>query len=93
MIAMHIIRVAICLICFLSSTYSNVKASPAENDKRFEKTADGVTVFADAALSGNTCIVKLQVISDNIIRVPAASREPEVIHPLTSDHSSLTIDH
>ena len=41
-------------------------------DKRVEQTVDGVLIYPDARFSGNTRAVKLQVISDKIIRVIAS---------------------
>ena len=40
--------------------------------KKFLKTDDGIIVYPDAELSGNTKAVKLQVVADNIIRVTAS---------------------
>lgn len=43
----------------------------AGDSNPFIKTKDGIVVYPDPALSGNTRVVKLQVISNNIIRVVA----------------------
>src|SRR4051812_9456367 len=40
--------------------------------KAFVKNADGILVYPDTNLSGNTKVVRLQVISDKIIRVTAS---------------------
>jgi hypothetical protein len=40
--------------------------------KKFLKTDEGVIVYPDAELSGNTKAVKLQVVTENIIRVTAS---------------------
>ncbi|HEX5151007.1 MAG TPA: TIM-barrel domain-containing protein [Parafilimonas sp.] len=57
--------IAIAIIPFL------VKAQ----GKKFEITNDGIIVYPDKALAGNVQIIKLEVISDKIIRV-MASGEP-----------------
>lgn len=48
--------------------------------RHFVQTKDGVIVYPDINLSGNVRAIKLQVISDNIIRVTASATEklPEV---------------
>ena len=40
---------------------------------KFKKTADGVIVYLDQTIPGNTSVVRLQVINNNIIRVTASS--------------------
>src|SRR5882757_8993062 len=37
----------------------------------FVRISDGIIIYPDRALSGNTAAVKLQVVADNIIRVTA----------------------
>lgn len=44
-------------------------------DPYFSKTADGVIIYPDASLAGNTRAVRLQVISDRIIRVLASPQK------------------
>jgi alpha-D-xyloside xylohydrolase len=46
-----------------------VKADP----KKYEITNDGVVVYPDKALAGNVQAIKLQVISDKIIRIMASA--------------------
>ena len=48
-------------------------------DPSFSKTPDGVIIYPDPALAGNANAVRLQVISDHIIRVLAT---PEKDFPL-----------
>ncbi len=59
------------LLCFTLSTC--VFAFPnALAPKRYVKTDDGIIVYPTAAFSGNSHFVKLQVVSENIIRVIAS---------------------
>lgn len=44
-------------------------------DPSFSKTSDGVIIYPDESLAGNTRAIRLQVISDNIIRVLASPRK------------------
>ncbi len=44
-------------------------------DPSFSKTSDGVIIYPDASLAGNTRAVRLQVISDRIIRVLASPQK------------------
>ena len=46
--------------------------SLANGDTSFIKTEDGVIIYPDAELAGNTRAIRLQVITDNIIRVIAS---------------------
>ena len=50
------------------------------------RTADGVIVFTDPSVTGTSHAVKLEVISDNIIRVIAAPGKE-----ITSTHSLITV--
>src|SRR5687767_13333168 len=82
MIAMPILRIAYSIACLLICICNTLHALPVNNGRHFEKTADGIIVFPDAALSGNTRSVKLQVINDHIIRVSASPFEK--MSPATS---------
>ena len=44
-------------------------------DPSFSKTSDGVIIYPDESLAGNTRAIRLQVISDNIIRVLASPQK------------------
>lgn len=60
-------------------------------EKQFSKTEDGIIVYTNADLSGNTRQVRLSVISDNIIRVTASPTDkPEEKQSLITvyDHSA-----
>jgi alpha-D-xyloside xylohydrolase len=58
------------LICLLfSSAFNDVLAEPPS----YIQTKDGIIVFTDPIYTGTTQAVKLEVISDNVIRVIAAS--------------------
>ena len=58
----------LCLL-LLSLISISISANAGEGGKNFIRTEDGVIVYPDTTLSGNSRSVKLQVISDNIIRV------------------------
>ncbi|MBS1933096.1 MAG: DUF4968 domain-containing protein [Bacteroidetes bacterium] len=55
--------------------FSVLSASAADSPKNYKKTEDGIIVYPKAAVSGNTKMVKLEVISDDIIRVIASPAE------------------
>ena len=64
------IRLLFCsvlLFCLFGNAYAQTHA--------FQKTADGVIVYTDAAYTGTSQAVKLELVSDNIIRVTAAPRK------------------
>ena len=64
------------------------------NDKGFIKTADGVIVFPSANYTGNTREVRLQVISDDIIRVMASPGKvvPGLLGFMTVARAASTVD-
>lgn len=53
--------------------YADLIAQPSQ--KGFVKNADGVLIYPDSNVSGNTKVVRLQVISDKIVRVTASPVE------------------
>ncbi|HNP21756.1 MAG TPA: glycoside hydrolase family 31 protein [Panacibacter sp.] len=58
----------------------------------YTKTKDGIIVYTDAAIAGNTKQVRLAVIADNIIRVTASpSDNPEEIKSLIASYDHSTI--
>ena len=59
------------VVLILIAVFNSSHAMPP--DKRVVKTADGVIIYPDRNLSGNVAAVRLQVISDKIIRVVAAA--------------------
>ncbi|HEX8358332.1 MAG TPA: alpha-xylosidase, partial [Segetibacter sp.] len=63
---------------FLVCSYHKVAAFPPA--KSFVRTAEGVLVYPDPNLSGNAAVVRLQVITDKIIRVTAS---PTTAIPVT----------
>jgi len=64
------------------SAFNVLKAEPPS----YIETEDGVIVFTDPAFTGISNAVKLQVISDNIIRVTAAPGKG-----LTGTESLITV--
>ena len=62
-------------IFFLIMSLCLVALVSFADGERFIKTADGIIVYPDASISGNTQLVKLQVIAGNIIRVIASPVE------------------
>ncbi len=62
------------LICLLVCLFSSAVFSFAqENSPHFLKIEDGVIIYPDAKLSGGAAAVRLQVISNEIIKVSASS--------------------
>ncbi|HEX8461640.1 MAG TPA: TIM-barrel domain-containing protein [Segetibacter sp.] len=61
---------ALIVLVILSSLFSTVFAAPPQ--KTFVKNAAGVIIYPDSRQSGHTLAVRLQVISDKIIRVTAS---------------------
>src|SRR5579871_5701737 len=59
------------VILLFSALFSIASDSP----KNYIKTEDGIIVYPKPAISGNTKMVKLEVVSDNIIRVIASPVE------------------
>ena len=53
---------------FCAFAFNDVLAEPPS----YIQTKDGVIVFTDPAFTGTSNAVKLEVVSDNIIRVTAA---------------------
>jgi len=53
-------------------TITRAQADGPQADGHYTRTADGVVVYPDINLSGNTTAVKLSVIADNIIRVTSS---------------------
>jgi alpha-D-xyloside xylohydrolase len=61
-------RSLLLLSCFCVFAFNDLSAAPPS----YIETKDGIIVFTDPAFTGTSNAVKLEVISDNIIRVPAA---------------------
>jgi alpha-D-xyloside xylohydrolase len=71
------ITYCICLFCFLTSF------RPGPDLPSYIKTSDGVIIYPDNQLSGNVRSVRLQVITQNIIRVMASpEKEPKKVKSL-----------
>lgn len=62
-------------ILILSVILSGTRISATPVEKSFTKTSDGILVYPDSKLSGNTKVVRLQVVNDKIIRVTASPSE------------------
>jgi alpha-D-xyloside xylohydrolase len=64
-------RICACILAYLFFAFLNpCKANPVS--KKVEQTKDGVIVYPDINVSGKTRAVRLQVITDKIIRVTAS---------------------
>ncbi|MEO7047149.1 MAG: hypothetical protein ABI091_17735, partial [Ferruginibacter sp.] len=61
-------RFLLLLSCFCAFVINDLLAAPPS----YIQTRDGVIVFTDPVFSGTSKAVKLEVVSDNIIRVIAA---------------------
>lgn len=57
------------LICCITLLFSPIVKAGLLNGGSFVRTKDGIIVYPDVTLSGNALAVKLQVITNNIIRV------------------------
>src|SRR4051794_28805656 len=72
----------------LAMAFSSCGKSFAQTSlKAFEKTVDGVLIYPDSNVSGNTGAIRLQVISDKIIRVTAYPGKK-----VTERKSLITVD-
>src|SRR5438128_9183964 len=60
----------------------------AQGSKGFEKTSDGVIIYPDSNVSGNTGAVRIQVITDKIIRVTASPAKK-----IAERKSLITLNH
>lgn len=81
-----LLRLLLCLCIFLPVA---VFAGPG---KTFFKTEDGVIIYPDEDFSGRTRAIRLQIISDNIIRVLASpTKEFPARHSLVTIYKSETL--
>jgi alpha-D-xyloside xylohydrolase len=60
------------LACFILTTSCFQIASAQPPGKNIVRASDGITIYPDTRFSGNTQAVRLQVVSDKIIRVTAS---------------------
>ena len=83
---MLIRKLTVCLVFCLSGMFARAGYTPGI--KVFEKTADGILVYPNINLSGNTAVVRLQVVKNNIIRVTASptGKLPVVKSLITVDY-------
>ncbi|MEO5564386.1 MAG: TIM-barrel domain-containing protein [Chitinophagaceae bacterium] len=63
------------LICILFAWPVATYGAPTPPDPRFSKTNDGVIIYPDENFSGHTRAIRLQIISENIIRVLASPQK------------------
>jgi len=57
------------IVCFF---LCHLLRSAAQPQKPYQKSADGILIYPDKSVSGNTAVVRLQVLTDKIIRVTAS---------------------
>ncbi len=76
-------KLRLLLYFFLAFSFSRVLGAEGPS---YIRTADGVIVFTDPSVTGTSHAVKLEVISDNIIRVIAAPGKE-----ITSTQSLITV--
>ena len=71
-------KLRLLLLSFLFSSVFNVLLAEPPS---YIQTKDGVIVFTDPAFTGTSNAVKLEVVSDNIIRVIAAPGKEIATYP------------
>ena len=77
----------ILFVLFFSFSFNRAAGSGLPDPPRYMRIHDGVIIYPDTTLSGNVHAVRLQVISDNIIRV-LSSPDP-FLAPVTGEGNSL----